>query len=169
MEAHSPRNACSMVDLERLHGVVGKYTRGMLQAQQGSAGSDEDPVSMALTVVSQLLRRLDVGSGRVGRLQVSSESLVDRSKSIKSNLMALVEAHGGGDVEGVDSYHACYGGTSVLLCCLDWLQGAAWDGRYAVMVASDVSDAPAQFRFMSGAAAVAVVLGPEAPVRVEPA
>ena len=43
-------------------------------------------------------------------LQVSSESLLDRSKSIKSYLMELFD-RGCTNIEGADNYHACYGGT----------------------------------------------------------
>ena len=76
--------------------------------------------------------------------QVGSESLLDRSKSIKSHLMALFPP-GCANVEGVDAYQACYGGTAALLACTNWVGGEAWDGRWAVCVCTDVSDAPAQY------------------------
>ena len=68
------------------------------------------------------------------------------------------------DVEGVDTYHACYGGTAALLACSNWAESRAWDGRWAIAVCTDVSDAPAQYAFMNGAAAVAVLVGPRAPL-----
>eukprot|EP00964_Phaeocystis_antarctica_P024735 scaffold13865_cov71-Phaeocystis_antarctica.AAC.1 len=52
--------------------------------------------------------------------QVGSESLLDRSKSIKSHLMALFPP-GCANVEGVDAYQACYGGTAALLACTNWV------------------------------------------------
>mmetsp|Transcript_9075 Transcript_9075/g.29824 ORF Transcript_9075/g.29824 Transcript_9075/m.29824 type:complete len:539 (+) Transcript_9075:17-1633(+) len=168
IEAYTPRHAVSMADMEKMHDVVGKYTVGLRMHEHGSTGTDEDPVSFGLTVVDRLMRRFAVPYSEVGRLQVGSESLVDRSKSIKSNLMPIFEAHGCYDIEGVDTYHACYGGTSALLSSLDWLQSCAWDGRYAMMVATDISDAPAAYKFMSGAACVAILMGPEAPVIFDP-
>ena len=60
------------------------------------------------------------------------------------------------DVEGVDSYHACYGGTAALLACANWVESSAWDGRWAIAVCTDVSDAPKQYPFMNGAACVAI-------------
>ena len=97
-------------------------------------------------------------------LQVSSESLLDRSKSIKSHLMALFEPHGCTNIEGVDNYHACYGGTAALFTCTNWVESSAWDGRWAIVVSTDVSDAPKQYPFMNGAAAVAMLVGADAPL-----
>ena len=98
--------------------------------------------------------------------QVGSESLLDRSKSIKSHLMALFPP-GCANVEGVDAYQACYGGTAALLACTNWVGSEAWDGRWAVCVCTDVSDAPAQYPFMNGAACVAMLVGADAPLALE--
>ena len=98
--------------------------------------------------------------------QVGSESLLDRSKSIKSHLMALFPP-GCANVEGVDAYQACYGGTASLLACTNWVESEAWDGRWAVCVCTDVCDAPAQYPFMNGAACVAMLVGADAPLALE--
>ena len=102
----------------------------------------------------------------IGNTQVGSESLLDRSKSIKSHLMALFPP-GCANVEGVDAYQACYGGTAALLACTNWVGSEAWDGRWAVCVCTDVSDAPAQYPFMNGAACVAMLVGADAPLALE--
>ena len=107
------------------------------------------------------MRRCGVLPKQVGKLQVGSESLLDRSKSIKSHLMALFP-RGSASVEGVDDYHACYGGTAALFTCTNWVESSAWDGRWAVAVATDVSAAPSQFPCMSGVAAVAMLGGADA-------
>ena len=70
-------------------------------------------------------------------------------------------------MEGVDDYHACNGGTAALLACANWVESEAWDGRWAVCVCTDVSDAPAQYPFMNGAAAVAMLVGADAPLALE--
>ena len=105
---------------------------------------------MALTVLRRLIERHGVQHSDVGMLQVSSESLLDRSKSIKSHLMALFEPHGCTNIEGVDNYHACYGGTAALFTCTNWVESSVWDGRWAIIVSTDVSDAPKQYPFMNG-------------------
>ena len=122
---------------------------------------------MALTAVSRLLAGHNLCHEDVGMMQVGSESLLDRSKSIKSQLMMLFEPHGCSNVEGVDNYNACYGGTAALLACTNWADSAAWDGRWAIAVATDISDSSKQYPFMYGAAAVAVLVGPDAPLALE--
>jgi len=59
---------------------------------------------------------------------VGTESLVDKSKSIKSMLMRLFKESGNSNVEGVDSTNACYGGTAALFNSTAWLESSAWDG-----------------------------------------
>jgi hydroxymethylglutaryl-CoA synthase len=54
-----------------------------------------------------------VAAAAVGRLEVGTESPVDKAKSVKSHLMPLL-----GDntsVEGVDTVNACYGAVAALL------------------------------------------------------
>ena len=55
--------------------------------------------------------------------------------------MWLFEASGNHNVEGVDNYHACCGGTTALFACTNWVESRFWDGRWAVAVCTDVSDA----------------------------
>merc|ERR1719323_1362232 len=80
----------------------------------------------------------------IGRLDIGSESLIDRSKSMKSYLMDLFERYGDGEanIEGVDMYNACYGGQAAGLCCLNWVESDRWDGRYGLAIATDISEAP---------------------------
>ncbi|MDC0525426.1 KR domain-containing protein [bacterium] len=167
LEVYVPRHCVSAADLERAHHVEDKYTVGLMMRECSACDEDEDIVSMGLTVLRRLIERHGVRHSDVGMLQVSSESLLDRSKSIKSHLMALFEPHGCTNIEGVDNYHACYGGTAALFACTNWVESLAWDGRWAVVVSTDVSDAPKQYLFMNGAAAVAMLVGADAPLALE--
>ena len=74
--------------------------------------------------------------------------------------MALFSRHGVNDIEGVDSYNACYGGTAAVFNSVAWCQGEAWDGRYAIVVAVDIADLDNQHAFLNGAACVAMLIGP---------
>ncbi len=97
---------------------------------------------------------------------MGSETLIDRSKSIKSTLMTLFPADA--DIGGVDNLNACYGGTAALLNSIDWIEGGEWDGRLAIVVAGDIAlydEGPA--RATGGAAAVALLIGPDAPIAIE--
>eukprot|EP00959_Pyramimonas_sp_CCMP1952_P276756 5785120-Pyramimonas_sp.AAC.1 len=73
---------------------------------------DEDTVSMAMSSLTRMMRRRELGVAEIGRLEVGTESAVDRGKSTKSFLMALFEARDHHSVEGVDTFNACYGGTN---------------------------------------------------------
>ncbi len=57
----------------------------------------------------------------IGRLEVGTESSVDKSKSVKSVLMRLFEKVNA-DIEGADCINACYGGTQALFNAIDWCE-----------------------------------------------
>eukprot|EP00966_Prymnesium_polylepis_P164101 3794522-Prymnesium_polylepis.1 len=83
---------------------------------------------MALSAVRRLMWRCHIDASEVGMLQVVSDSLLDRSKCIKSELVSVLES-GGGDVEGVDNCGwGFHGGTAGLAGCVEWAQGESWDG-----------------------------------------
>ena len=167
LEVYTPRQCGRAIDLERLHQVEGKYTKGPMMHEFAVCDEDEDIVSMALTVVHRLMRQHNIPYEDVGMLQVGSESLLDRAKSIKSHIMQLFEESGNHNVEGVDTYHACYGGTAALLQCRNWVESRSWDGRWAITVTTDVSDGTKKYPFLNGGAAVAILVGPDAPLAFE--
>jgi hydroxymethylglutaryl-CoA synthase len=167
MELYTPNHCVDQTAMEQHHNCPGKYTAGLLQEQIGFCGDDEDSVSMALTVVSRLLKRANIPLDKIGRVEVGTESLLDRSKSIKTHLMTIFQAAGCYDIEGVDNYNACYGGTAAFLNTMAWLQSPAWDGRYGLVVCVDIADFADHQAFLNGASAVALLLGPDAPVVLE--
>lgn len=146
----------------------GKYTIGLGQDCMGFCTEVEDVISMSLTVVSSLLEKYGIDAKRIGRLEVGSETVIDKSKSIKTFLMQIFEACGNTDIEGVDSTNACYGGTAALFNCVNWVESASWDGRYGLVVSTDsavYAEGPA--RPTGGAAAIAMLIGPDAPLVFE--
>ncbi|KAI3433351.1 hypothetical protein D9Q98_003169 [Chlorella vulgaris] len=168
-EVYFPSTYVRQEELERHDGVPsGKYTVGLGQQGVAFVGDREDPVSMGLTVMRRLLERHNVSPLEIGRLEAGTESSVDNSKSIKTYLMVLLEEAGNTDVEGVDCVQACYGGTAAVQNAVNWVESRGWDGRYAVVVMSDVSVYPAgPARPTSGAGAVALLIGPDAPLAFE--
>jgi hydroxymethylglutaryl-CoA synthase len=118
---------------------------------------------MALTVVHSLLEKYDVHPSSVGRCEVGTETLIDKSKSTKTVLMDLFGDNT--DVEGATVINACYGGTAALLNAFCWCESSAWDGRYAIVVAVDIATyARGPARPTSGAGAVAFLIGRDAPL-----
>lgn len=56
--------------------------------------------------------------------------------------------------------NACYGATAGLFNAVNWMESAAWDGRLAIVVASDeavYAEGPA--RPSGGAGAIAMLVG----------
>lgn len=163
--------------------VIGKYTKGIGQIEARFPSDDEDVVSYALTVTHKMIERMDrVGFNQTanysfdgkqinhwnafGRIDIGSESLIDRSKSMKTYVMDLFERYGNGeaDIEGVDMYNACYGGQAAGLCVLNWVESDRWDGRYGMAIATDVSDAFNTHLFCVGAATTGTLFFPDAPL-----
>ena len=128
-----------------------------------------DIYSMSLTTLSSLLRKYNVDPKSVGRLEVGTETILDKSKSVKSVLMQLFTPHGNNNVEGVDNVNACYGGTNAVFNSINWIESSAWDGRDAVVVCGDIAlYAKGAARPTGGAGCVAMLIGPDAPVVFEP-
>ena len=102
--------------------------------------------------------------------QVGTETVLDKSKSVKTSLMPMFAAAGNTSIEGIDTINACYGGTSALFNAVQWVESPQWDGRSAIVVAGDIAvyDAgPA--RPTGGAGCVAMLITPNAPLELEAA
>jgi hydroxymethylglutaryl-CoA synthase len=169
METYLPSRYVSQAKLEVSDGIpAGKYTVGLGQTAMAFVDDREDINSVALTALQRLLDTYNLKPSDIGRLEVGTESLVDKSKSTKTVLMDLL---GGSNasVEGATTMNACYGGTAALLNSVAWVESAEWDGRYAVYVAADIAGYEAgPARPTGGCGAVAVLVGPKAPLALVP-
>lgn len=161
-----PSSYVDQTELEVYDGVsAGKYTVGLGQGRMGFCSDREDINSLCLTVVQRLMERHSIKYSEIGRLEVGTETIIDKSKSVKTVLMQLFEPHGVTDLEGIDTTNACYGGTAALLNAISWVESSAWDGRYALVIAADIAVyAEGSARPTGGAGAVAMLVGPNAPL-----
>lgn len=175
-------------ELEKFDGVSqGKYTIGLGQTkmsfcddregddsfhmtvQPGAYPKTIDIYSFSLTTVSSLLQKYAIDPKSIGRLEVGTETLLDKSKSVKSVLMQLFQAAGNTNIEGVDTVNACYGGTNALFNAINWVESSAWDGRDAIVCAGDIAlYKKGNARPTGGAGCVAMLVGPDAPLVFEP-
>ena len=189
-KAHAYYQCVDQAELEKFDGVSqGKYTIGLGQTKMsfcddregmGYMGcqsclekrSDSDPLdiySFALTTVSSLLQKYSIDPKSIGRLEVGTETLLDKSKSVKSVLMQLFQPSGNTGIEGVDTVNACYGGTNAVFNALNWIESSAWDGRDAIVCAGDIAlYKKGNARPTGGAGCVAMLIGPDAPLAFEP-
>lgn len=167
IEVIFPSQFVDQTELEKFDGVSpGKYTLGLGQSRMGFCTDREDINSLCLTVLHKLIEKNDIDFTQIGHLEVGTETIIDKSKSAKTVLMQLLEKHGATDVEGIDTTNACYGGTAALFNAISWVESSAWDGRYAVVIAADIAvySAGSAARPTGGAGAVAMLVGPNAPL-----
>lgn len=166
LELYIPSLYVDQTELEVYDGVPsGKYTIGLGQQKMGFCTDREDINSLCLTVVQKLMENYNIKPQDIGRLEVGTETIIDKSKSVKTVLMQLFEPYGVTDIEGIDTTNACYGGTAALINAISWIESSYWNGRYALVVAADIAVyAKGSARPTGGAGSVAMLLGPNAPL-----
>jgi hydroxymethylglutaryl-CoA synthase len=166
LETYFPRRCISEADLEVFDGVSkGKYTIGLGQHYMACCDDREDINSFALNAVSRLLENFNIDPTSIGRIDVGTETIIDKSKSVKTTLMDLFAESGNYDIEGIDSKNACYGSTAALFNAINWVESSSWDGRNAIVVAGDIAIyAEGSARPAGGAGACAILIGPNAPI-----
>ena len=130
MEVYFPSTCVNQTELESFDGVgQGKYTIGLGLNNMGFCGDREDINSLCLTAVQGLVEKYGVQYNDIGRLEVGTETVLDKSKSVKTVLMQLFAKSGNTSVEGIDTTNACYGGTQALFNAVSWVESSAWDGK----------------------------------------
>eukprot|EP00708_Paratrimastix_pyriformis_P002703 GAFH01001456.1.p1 GENE.GAFH01001456.1~~GAFH01001456.1.p1 ORF type:complete len:459 (-),score=151.07 GAFH01001456.1:241-1590(-) len=164
IEIYFPHRCLEMVALAEADGVpAGKYTAGLGQTRMAFCGDREDIISISLTVVKRLMEKCNIDPKDIGRLEVGTETIIDHSKSVKSSLMQLFTENP--FIEGCDQINACYGGTNALFNALDWCR---LHGGLAIVVAADIAlYGEKNARPTGGAGAVAILVGPNAPIVME--
>lgn len=167
IEMYTPKRFVAQEDLETQDGCKGKYTVGLGQLNMAFVDDREDITSIFLTAVTNLLRKYNVDPMRIGRMEVGTETLIDKSKSVKTSLMSLFGDNS--DLEGITNVNACYGGTAALFNSISWVESSEWDGRYALVVCGDIAVYEAgPARPTGGCGALAILVGPHAPLVLEP-
>lgn len=86
----------------------------------------EDINSVCMTAVQRLLDNYGIDPKAIGRLEVGTETLVDKSKSTKTTIMRLLEEAGNRNVEGATVINACYGGTAAFFNSAAWVESSEW-------------------------------------------
>ncbi|CCE81539.1 Piso0_002198 [Millerozyma farinosa CBS 7064] len=167
IEIYIPGQYVNQNDLEKADGVsAGKYTIGLGQTNMSFVNDREDIYSLSLTSLKNLIEKYDIDTKSIGRLEVGTETLLDKSKSVKSVLMQLFGDNN--DIEGIDTINACYGGTSAVMNSVNWIESSAWDGRDAIVVCGDIAIySKGAARPTGGAGSVALWIGPDAPIVFE--
>ena len=107
IEVYMPADCTPAEQLHAACGVRDPFSRcrtsggGSLMEMYGACGDDEDATSMALTVMGRVVHTHMVPRAQIGLVHVGCSESRDRSKSVKSEVMARFEAHDMVDVEGL--------------------------------------------------------------------
>jgi len=168
LATYIPATTVSMAKLEAHDNCQGKYTISLGQKYMSLTAPNEDVVSMALNAVKRLMQKMNLKPGDIGRIQIGTETPVDLSKSVKTFIVQQFFEQGVTDIEGVDNVNACFGSTAALFDTVAWMQSDFWDGRYAIVVGTDISQGEDIYHFLTGSSAVAILIGPNANLVVEP-
>ena len=145
----------------------GKYTKGLGQHKMAVTTDLEDINSICLTVLNQLIERNNLDVDKIGRLEVGTETFLDKSKSIKTYLMSLLKQNK--DVEGVTTSNACYGGTNALFNTINWLQSDFCEGKYGIVIMADIAVyGKGNARPTGGCGAMAFLMGKNPLILFEP-
>lgn len=169
IQLYFPKYYVDQTDLES-HDKAdkGKYTIGLGQEKMAFVKDNEDINSITLTVVDKIIKRNNLCYKEISRLEVGTETFLDKSKSIKTHLMELFRNSGNFDVEGISTTNACYGGTNALMNAFNWLYSDFYDGKYAIVVSSDIAIySKGRARPTGGCGSVAILLGPYAKIEIE--
>ena len=135
MNVYFPKTCVDHEELEKYDGVSsGRYTIGLGQTRMGFCSDLEDINSLSMTAVQGLVEKAGIEYSDVGFLEVGTETILDKSKSVKTVLMQLFVSSGNFNVEGIDTTNACYGGTQALFNAISWVESSAWDGKYLIHI-----------------------------------
>ena len=169
IEVFFPDTFVNQSELEDFYGVEkGKYTIGLGQQNMSFSNNRLDVNAIALTVTESLMDKYNISFNDIGRVEVGTESSVDKSKSVKTVLMDLFAKHNNYNIEGTDCINACYGGTQAIFNSIAWLQSPECKNRYAIVVMADIAVYPeGPARPTGGCGGIAVLLGPDAPIIFE--
>ncbi len=169
IQCHFPTTFVDQHELEEFDKVgKGKYTVGLGQEKMAISSDREDINSVCLTVLDKLLTKNNIDRKQIGRLEVGTETFLDKSKSVKTYLMNLFKDCNT-DIEGVTTSNACYGGTNALLNTINWVQSDVWDGRLGIVIMGDIAVyAKGNARPTGGCGSIALLIGPNAPIVFEP-
>lgn len=157
MAVYIPPSYVLQQDLEKYDGCEGKYTRSLMMSSIAVPFENETAADLAENAILDLMTKNNLKPADIGRIEVATESMDDKSKSIKSYLMKHF-SHENQQIEGVDVYHACYGGTSAIFSAIEWICGPFWNGKKAIVVTTDIAELEFNYKFLNGASAVAILI-----------
>lgn len=141
-----------------------KLQRGLGVSQMAIVDTNQDPACMAANACLRLIERNKLSPKDIGRLYVATESSLDESKAMNSYVIGMLEQIYGDDslehCGGIECKFACVSGSYALYDNSNWIRAGESEGKYAIVVVSDIAkyDLGSSGEYTQGAGAVAMLL-----------
>ncbi|QMU55286.1 MAG: 3-hydroxy-3-methylglutaryl-CoA synthase [Nitrosopumilus sp.] len=141
-----------------------KLQKGLGVSQMAMVDANQDPACLAANACLQIMQKNKLSPEDVGRLYISTESAFDESKAMNSYVVGMLEqVYGHGAFEhcgGVETKFACVSGSYALYDNTNWIRAGEAEGKYALVVVSDIAkyDMGSSGEMTQGAGAVVMLL-----------
>ena len=141
-----------------------KLQKGLGISQMAIVDANQDPAILAANACLKIMQRNKLSPEDIGRLYVSTESSFDESKAMNSYVVGMLEqVYGHGAFEhcgGVETKFACVSGSYALYDNANWIRAGESEGKYALVVVSDIAkyDMGSSGEMTQGAGAVVMLL-----------
>ena len=141
-----------------------KLQKGLGVSQMAMVDANQDPACLAANACLQIMQKNKLSPEDIGRLYISTESAFDESKAMNSYVIGMLEqVYGQGAFEhcgGVETKFACVSGSYALYDNTNWIRAGEAEGKYALVVVSDIAkyDMGSSGEMTQGAGAVVMLL-----------
>lgn len=141
-----------------------KLKKGLGVSQMAIVDTYQDPACLAANACLKIMQNNRLSPDDIGRLYVSTESSLDESKAMNSYVVGMLEqVYGQGTFEhcgGIETKFACVSGSYALYDNANWIRAGEAEGKYAIVVVSDIAkyDLGSSGEMTQGAGAVAMLL-----------
>ena len=141
-----------------------KLQKGLGVSQMAIVDANQDPACLAANACLKIMQKNKLSPEDIGRLYISTESAFDESKAMNSYVIGMLEqVYGQGAFEhcgGVETKFACVSGSYALYDNANWIRAGEAEGKYALVVVSDIAkyDMGSSGEMTQGAGAVVMLL-----------
>lgn len=168
IEIYIPRLYIDAEDFAKARGLDPvKLQKGLGVSQMAIVDSNQDPAILAANACLKIMKKNKLSPEDIGRLYVSTESSFDESKAMNSYVIGMLEqVYGQGAFEhcgGIETKFACVSGSYALYDNTNWIRAGEAEGKYALVVVSDIAkyDMGSSGEMTQGAGAVVMLLNDE--------
>ena len=160
-----PRLFLDAKDFAKARGMdPDKLQRGLGVSKMAMVDTNQDPACMAANACLRLMGRDNLSPKEIGRLYVATESSLDESKAMNSDVIGMLEQIYGDDsfghCGGIECKFACVSGSYALYDNSNWIRAGESEGKSAIVVVSDIAkyDLGSSGEYTQGAGAVAMLV-----------